>query len=107
MMGTEYFTVAAYMPEDSDTILCVSCGDAAGLPASDQITRSQFNGGDWNDGCYCDDCGAEIAAPYDWTCPTCETEYTGDEASNREHEYWRNSHGDDGNRHCSDECTEV
>jgi hypothetical protein len=46
MMGPEYFTVAAYMPADSGTILCPACGDKAGLPASDQLTQSQFNGGE-------------------------------------------------------------
>jgi hypothetical protein len=63
MFGPEYFTVAAYMPEDSGTILCRKCGDKAGLPASDQLMQSEFNGGDWEDGCYCDNCGAEIVAP--------------------------------------------
>ena len=60
MFGPEYFTVAAYMTDGS--ILCRECGDKAGLPCSDQVTQSEFNDG-WEDGCYCDDCGAEIAAP--------------------------------------------
>ena len=99
MMGPEYFTVAAYMPEDSGTILCRKCGDAAGLPTSDQLMQSSFNGGDWNDGCYCDDCGDEIVAPYEWTCPHCETEYSGEEASDLENHYWKNRTAP-----CSDDC---
>ena len=89
MMGLEYFTVAAYIPQDSGTILCRGCGEKEGLPASDQITQAQFNDG-WDDGCYCDNCGKEIVAPYQWTCPHCDTEYTGEEASNLENDRWRN-----------------
>jgi hypothetical protein len=62
MFGPEYFTVAAYMPQDSGVILCRKCGDEAGLPTSDQIVQAEFNEG-WEDGCYCDECGAEIVAP--------------------------------------------
>jgi hypothetical protein len=99
MFGPEYFTVAAYMPADSGTILCRDCGDAAGLPASDQLVQAEFNNG-WDDGCYCDGCGAEIVAPYEWTCPYCETEHTGEEASGLESKYYR----DRSTFTCSDNC---
>ena len=102
MMGPEYFTVAAYMPEDSGIILCVKCGEHAGLPASDQVTQSEFNGGAWNDGCYCDDCGAEIAAPYTWTCPNCEREYSGEAANEAASVAESEYHGK-----CCDACAEV
>ena len=98
MFGPEYFTVAGYMNDGA--ILCRDCGDKAGLAASDQIMQSEFNGGDWNDGYYCDDCGAEICAPYEWTCPYCDTEYTGGEASDLESEYYRGRT----EFKCSDDC---
>ena len=82
MFGPEYFTVAAY--ENDGTILCRKCGDKAGLPASDQLMQSEFNEGDWDTGCYCDDCGAEIVAPY-------ESEDEDDEESEDEDETSKSS----------------
>ena len=98
MFGPEYFTVAGYLTDGA--FLCRGCGDKAGLPVSDQIMQSEFNGGDWNDGCYCDDCGDEICAPYEWMCPYCDTEHTGEEAADLEGEYYRGRT----EFKCSDDC---
>lgn len=85
MFGPEYFTVAGYLTDGG--ILCRECGDKAGLPVSDQIMQSEFNSG-WEEGCYCDNCTAEIVAPYEWTCPQCDTVYYGEEALTAERQHY-------------------
>lgn len=65
MFGPEYFTVVAYSPKDSGTIVCRRCGEAAELPTSDSLTEAEVSGDGAVDefGLYCDSCGAEIIAP--------------------------------------------
>jgi transcription elongation factor Elf1 len=62
MMGREYFTAAAYIGEGF--IVCLECGDRAGMPTSAQLTQAQVDADFSDDGLYCDTCTKEIVEPF-------------------------------------------
>ena len=99
MLSIEQLTIVAYQADFG--ILCRECGENEGLPTRDAICAYSAGEIAGNEGLYCDACGAEIDAPYEWTCPSCETTYSGDEAVDAENEYgW----GADASHKCCDKC---
>lgn len=92
MFGPEYFTPVGYLTDCC--FLCVECGDKEGLPISEQVMAAYFN----NDyeGTYCDQCGAEINPPWEWTCPHCEKVYYGEDARQQDMQSYGHK--------CCDEC---
>lgn len=97
MLSIEQLTIVAYMTDGG--ILCRKCGEKERLPMKDALcayTAGEYAG---YDGLYCDSCNFEIDEPYIWECPTCETEYHGEEAGTVETEFYR--HPD---HKCSDGC---
>ncbi len=86
MLSIEQLTIAAYQTDGG--ILCRKCGEAKGLPTKDALCA--YSAGEYagNEGLYCDDCGHEIEAPYEWDCPHCGTTYLGDEAAEAESVYY-------------------
>ena len=89
MLSAEQLIIVAYA---HDGILCRECGE--GNPETKMgEALSAYEAGEYAgaDGLTCEECGKEIIEPYTWTCPTCDTEYTGDEADTAESEYgWCN-----------------
>ena len=61
MLSLSQLTPVAYLT-DGD-ILCIECGDKAGLPVSDQLIEYNLES-DFEDGCWCGDCGKELVEPY-------------------------------------------
>jgi hypothetical protein len=62
MLSLFQIQAGAYWKSECE-IVCVECGDKLKLPVDKQIIRYNL-GSDWEDGLYCDDCGAEIVEPY-------------------------------------------
>ena len=61
MLSLSQLTPVAYLT-DGD-ILCIECGDKAGLPVSAQLIEYNLES-DFEDGCWCGDCGKELVEPY-------------------------------------------
>jgi hypothetical protein len=63
MLTLAQITPVAYMGDGF--IVCLACGDKAGMPVKDQIIAYNLDESfsDEN-GCYCDDCGKELVEPY-------------------------------------------
>lgn len=76
MMGREYFTVAGYTTDGA--VVCRKCGEAANLPAAQQITESQANSDFSEDGLYCGTCGTVIVGQ-DLFCENCGEGLDGNE----------------------------
>ena len=78
MLSIDQLTITAY--QTNGGIICRKCGEAEGLPTKSALcaySTGEFAG---YDGLDCDHCGAEIEAPYSWTCPECDAEYFGGDA---------------------------
>ena len=100
MLSAEQLIIVAYCHNGS--ILCRKCGESNPETKMGEAL-SAYEAGEYseNEGLYCEDCGAEIDPPFEWTCPVCGTDYTGDEASEAESAYgW----GPDATHKCSDDC---
>ena len=101
MLSAEQLIVVAYTRGDCE-VICRRCGEAGHEIMGHAL--SAYEAGEYagSNGLYCDDCGEEIESPYEWTCPSCNTSYEGDEAEEAENEYgW----GADASHNCgSDEC---
>ena len=61
MLSLSQLTPVAYITDGA--ILCLACGDKAGLPVSDQLIEYNLES-DFTEGCWCDDCGKELVEPY-------------------------------------------
>jgi hypothetical protein len=61
MLSLSQLTPVAYLT-DGD-ILCIACGDKAGLPVSAQLIEYDLES-DFEDGLWCGDCGKELVEPY-------------------------------------------
>jgi hypothetical protein len=86
MLSIEQLTITAY--QDDCEILCRKCGEEAGLPTKQALCAYSSSELAGDEGLYCDNCGEEIEEPYEWTCPHCDTTYSGDEASKQESNYY-------------------
>jgi hypothetical protein len=62
MLTLSQLTPVCYVTDGG--VLCIKCGDAAGLPTKDQMIEYSADEFAGNDGLYCDDCSAEIVEPY-------------------------------------------
>jgi hypothetical protein len=60
MLSLSQLTPVAYITDGA--IVCIACGDKAGLPVSDQLLEYSLVS-DFNDGCWCNDCGKELVEP--------------------------------------------
>ena len=60
MLSASQLIITAYIPRDSGTILCVNCGDAAGIPTRDAVCAYTMNTDFYETGTCCDTCGKEI-----------------------------------------------
>ena len=100
MLSAEQLIIVAYTRGDCE-VICRRCGEAGHEIMGHAM--SAYEAGEWagSNGLWCDDCGEEIEAPYTWTCPNCDTDYSGDEADEAESEFgW----GPNASHKCSDEC---
>jgi hypothetical protein len=100
MLSAEQLIIVAYTRGDCE-VICRRCGEAGHEIMGHAM--SAYEAGEWagSNGLWCDDCGEEIEAPYTWTCPNCDTDYSGDEADEAESEFgW----GPNALHKCSDEC---
>lgn len=61
MLCLSQLTAVAYLT-DGD-IVCLACGDKAGLPVKDQLIAYNLES-EFEDGLWCDDCGKELVEPY-------------------------------------------
>jgi hypothetical protein len=62
MLTLSQLTPVCYITDGG--VLCIKCGDAAGLPVKDQMIEYSADEFAGNDGLYCDECSAEIVEPY-------------------------------------------
>jgi hypothetical protein len=62
MLTLSQLTPVCYVTDGG--VLCIKCGDAAGLPTKDQMIEYSADEFAGNDGLYCDECSAEIVEPY-------------------------------------------
>lgn len=62
MLSLSQLTPVAYITDGE--ILCIKCGDKAGLPISDQIIEYSLDSDFAEDGCWCGECGKELVEPY-------------------------------------------
>ena len=61
MLCLSQLTAVAYLT-DGD-IVCLACGDKAGLPVKDQLIAYNLES-EFEDGLWCGDCGKELVEPY-------------------------------------------
>lgn len=61
MLCLSQLTPVAYLGDGF--IVCLACGDARKLPVKDQLIAYNLES-EFEDGCYCDDCGKELVEPY-------------------------------------------
>ena len=62
MLSLSQLTPVAYLADGE--ILCIKCGDKAGLPISAQIIEYSLDSDFAEDGCWCGECGKELVEPY-------------------------------------------
>jgi hypothetical protein len=62
MLSLSQLTPVAYLTDGA--ILCIACGDKAGLPVSAQLIEYNLDESYFEDGCWCDGCGKELVEPY-------------------------------------------
>jgi hypothetical protein len=100
MLSAEQLIIVAYTRGECE-VICRRCGEAGHEIMGHAL--SAYEAGEYagNNGLYCDDCGEEIEAPYEWTCPACDAEYSGDEAMDAENEY---GYGLDASHKCNEDC---
>ena len=60
MLSIEALTVIAYLGDGF--IVCRACGEKRNMLISDSLC--EYNLGEWSEGCYCNDCDAEIIEPW-------------------------------------------
>ena len=100
MLCAEQLIIVAYCHDGS--ILCRECGE--GTPECKMgEALSAYEAGEYADanGLTCEDCEKEIVPAYEWTCPSCDTDYSGEEAEEAESEYGR---GPGTSHKCCDDC---
>ena len=76
MLSAEQLIIVAYTHNECG-VICRKCGES-GMEIMGHA-MSAYEAGEWagSEGLTCEECGKEIIEPYTWTCPTCDTEYTG------------------------------
>ena len=99
MLSIEQLTIVAYF-DGEGSIVCRECGEDEGLPTKDALCAYSAGEYSGNEGLYCDSCGKEIDAPYEWTCPHCDTTYSGDGAAEQESNYYKDSTAKCQNEEC-------
>ncbi len=101
MLSAEQLIIVAYYSERTG-VLCRKCGEADPEMKMGQAL-SAYEAGEFagSNGLDCESCYATIEEPYEWTCPSCDTSYSGDEAVDAENEYgW----GAAASHKCSEDC---
>ena len=103
MLSAEQLIIVAYTRNECE-VICRRCGEDEGLPMGQAMCA--YSAGEWagSEGLTCEECGKEIIEPYTWTCPVCDTEYTGEEASEAESRYQGWGRNSDNKDTCCDEC---
>jgi hypothetical protein len=99
MLSAEQLIIVAYA---HDGILCRECGE--GNPETKMgEALSAYEAGKYAgaDGLTCEECGKEIIEAYQWTCPSCDREYLGEEAETAENEY---GYGPNASHKCFEDC---
>ena len=62
MLSLSQMTPVAYITDGA--IVCLACGDKAGLPVKDQLIAYNLESDFYEDGLNCDECGKELVEPY-------------------------------------------
>ena len=72
MLSLSQMTPVAYITDGA--IVCLACGDNAGLPVKDQLIAYNLESDFYEDGLNCDECGKELVEPYVEDEPEAEDE---------------------------------